>query len=95
MRREFLDIMTVELIALQHFKQTFGHLVNKLRLEKIFKMFRAITIEKSHQTTCFRCHHTLQVDKQPVSNEPVATYAKLCSPKPTFFRTLFRMIRPA
>ena len=68
MRREFLDIMII-------LKWTFGHLVNKLRLEKIFKMFRVITIEKLHQTTRFRRHHTLQADKQPVSNEPVATYA--------------------
>lgn len=64
--------MTVELIVLDHFKRTFGHLVNMLRLEKIFKMFRVITIEKSHQTTRFRHYHTQQADKQPVSNEPVA-----------------------
>ena len=64
--------MTVELIVLDHFKRTFGHLVNMLRLEKIFKMFRVITIEKSHQTTRFRHYHTQQADKQPVSNKPVA-----------------------
>ena len=64
--------MTVELIVLDHFKRTFGHLVNMLRLEKIFKMFRVITIEKSHQTTRFRHYHTQQADKQPVSNQPVA-----------------------
>ena len=58
-------------------------------------MFRVITIEKSHQTTRFRFHLTLQADKQPVGNEPVATYANLRSPKLTFFQTLFRMIRPA
>lgn len=62
---EFLDIMTVELVVLDHFKRTFGHLVNTLRLEKIFKMFRVIT-------TRFRHYHTQQADKQPVSNEPVA-----------------------
>ena len=37
-------------------------------------MFRVIRTEKSHQTIRFRFHLTLQVDKQPVSNEPVATY---------------------
>ena len=75
-------------------KRTFGHLVNKLRLEKIFKMFRIITIEESHQTTSFRRHDTLQADKQPVSNEPVATYASVHSI--LFFSALFfRMIQPA
>ena len=57
-------------------------------------MFRVITIEKSHQTTSFRRHHTLQADKQPVSNEPVATYAYVHS---NLFSSelFFRMIRPA
>ena len=58
-------------------------------------MFRVETIEKSHETTRFRHYHTQQADKQPVSNEPLATSKCLCSLKLISFRTVFRMMRPA